>query len=120
MRGMNRVMLIGRLGRDPETRYTKKGTPVTNLSVATSYTRKDQSGLPTEQTEWHRVTVWGKQAEVCGEYLNKGRLIYAEGRLSTRNWCDEKGNERKTTEIMASDIRFLDFKKPEQKHEEEE
>lgn len=113
MKGMNRVMIIGNIGRDPEIRYTKKGTPVTNLSIATNYSVKDENGLPSDQTEWHRVVVWGKQAEACQQFLNKGRLVYAEGRLATRTWNDQQGNEKKTTEIMASTVRFLDYKKQE-------
>lgn len=111
MKGMNRVMLIGHLGKDPELRYTKKGTPVTNLSIATNYTFKDDSGTPQEQTEWHNVVVWGKQAEVCQQFLNKGRLVYAEGRLVTREWNDSEGKPKKTKDIMASTVRFLDSKK---------
>lgn len=111
MKGMNRVMLIGHVGKDPEIRYTKKGIPVTNLSIATNYTLKDENGTPNEQTEWHRVVVWGKQAEICQEHLTKGKLVYTEGRLTTRSWNDQQGNEKKTTEIMASTVRFLDSKK---------
>lgn len=114
MRGMNRVMLIGHLGQDPELRYTKKGTPVTNLNIATNHSFKDESGTLQEQTEWHRVVVWGKQAEACQQFLSKGRLVYAEGRIATREWNDNKGNPRKTTDIMASTIRFLDSKKKEE------
>lgn len=113
MKGMNRVMLIGNIGRDPEIRYTKKGTAVTNLSIATNYTFKDENGVPADHTEWHRVVVWGKQAEICKEYLTKGRLVYTEGRLATRAWNDQQGNPRKTTEIMASAVRFLDSKRKE-------
>lgn len=111
MRGMNRVMLIGHLGKDPEIRYTKKGTPVTNLSIATNYAFKKDDGLSEEQTEWHNVVVWGKQAEVCQQFLAKGRLVYAEGRIMTRTWNDDKGNEKRSKDIMASTIRFLDSKK---------
>ena len=113
MKGMNRVMLIGRIGRDPEIRYTKKGTPVTNLSIATNHSRKDENGLPSEHTEWHRVVVWGKQAETCQQYLSKGRLVYAEGRLVTRTWNDTQGNLKKSTDIMASTVNFLDSRKQE-------
>lgn len=114
MATMNRVMLIGRLGKDPELRYTKKGTPVTNLSIATNHTFKDDSGSMQEQTEWHRVVVWGKQAEACQQFLGKGRLVFAEGRIATREWNDNSGNPRKTTDIMASTVRFLDSKKKEE------
>lgn len=113
MKSLNRVMLIGHLGANPELRYTQKGTPVTNLNVATNYTIKRDGDLPEEQTEWHRVIVWGKQAEICQQYLTKGRLIYAEGRLSTRSWNDKEGNLKKSTDILASMIRFLDSKKKE-------
>lgn len=113
MKGMNRVMLIGHLGRDPETRYTKKGTPVTNFSIATNYNIKDENGFPTEQTEWHRIVAFGRLAEVCQEFLRKGKLVYTEGRLSTRSWNDQQGNEKKTTEIIASSVKFLEPKKQE-------
>lgn len=113
MRGMNKVMLIGHIGKDPELRYTKKGTPVTNLSIATNYSFKSESGSPEEHTEWHNVVVWGKQAEVCQQFLSKGRLVYAEGRLTTREWNDNSGNLKKTKDIMASTVRFLDSKKKE-------
>lgn len=111
MKGMNRVMLIGNLGKDPELRYTKKGTPVLNLNIATNYAFKDDSGSKQEQTEWHNVVVWGKQAETCQQFLSKGRLVYAEGRIVTREWDDKDGNKKKTKDIMASTIRFLDSKK---------
>lgn len=114
MKGMNRVMLIGHLGKDPELRFTKKGTPVTNLSIATNYTLKDDSGQPQEQTEWHNVVVWGKQAEACQQFLSKGRLVYAEGRIVTREWNDNEGKPKKTKDIMASTVRFLDSKKEEE------
>lgn len=114
MRGMNKVILIGHLGQDPELRYTKKGTPVTNLNIATNYTFKDESGSPQEETEWHRVVVWGKQAEACQQFLGKGRLVYAEGRIRTREWNDNQGNPKKSIDIMASTIRFLDSKKKEE------
>lgn len=114
MSSMNRVMLIGRIGKDPEVRYTKKGTAVTNLSIATNHTFKKEDGLPEEQTEWHNVVVWGKQAEVCQQFLSKGRLVYAEGRIATSEWNDDKGIPRKTTKIMASSVRFLDSKRKEE------
>ena len=113
MKGMNKVMLIGRIGKDPEIRYTKKGTPVTNLSIATNHIYKDENDLPSEQTEWHRVVVWGKQAEICNEYLTKGRLVYTEGQLVTREWNDQQGNLRKTKDIIASTVSFLDSKRKE-------
>ena len=113
MNGMNRVMLIGHLGNDPELRYTKKGTAVTNLRIATNYTIKDDNGAGEPQTEWHNVVVWGKQAESCQQYLNKGRLVYAEGRITTREWNDKEGNHQQAKDIMASTIRFLDSRRQE-------
>jgi len=105
---LNKVILIGRLGRDPELRYTPSGQPVANFSVATdeSYTNKD--GQRVERTEWHRIVVWGKQAEFCGNYLGKGRLVYVEGRLETRKWQDAQGQDRVTTEVRADRVLGLD------------
>ena len=105
---LNKVILIGRLGRDPEMRYTPSGQPVANFSVATdeSYTSKD--GQKVEKTEWHRIVVWGKQAEFCGNYLSKGRLVYVEGKLETRKWTDKDGAEKYTTEIKADRVLGLD------------
>ncbi len=105
---LNKVMLIGRLGRDPELRYTPSGQPVANFSLATdeSYTTKD--GQRVERTEWHRIVVWGKQAEFCGNYLAKGRLVYVEGRLETRKWQDNQGQDRTTTEVRADRVLGLD------------
>lgn len=108
MSSLNKVFLIGRLGADPEVRHTASGVAVASLSVATdeSYTSKD--GQKVEKTEWHRVVVWGKQAEFCGNYLRKGRLVYVEGKLETRKWTDKEGHERYTTEINAHNVRALD------------
>ncbi|HCF04622.1 MAG TPA: single-stranded DNA-binding protein [Desulfomicrobiaceae bacterium] len=105
---LNKVILIGRLGRDPELRYTPSGQAVANFSLATdeSYTTKD--GQRVERTEWHRIVVWGKQAEFCGNYLSKGRLVYVEGRLETRKWQDNQGQDRTTTEIRADRVLGLD------------
>lgn len=107
---LNKVLLIGRIGRDPEMRYTPSGQPVANFSMATdeSYTGKD--GQKVEKTEWHRVVIWGKQAEFVGNYLGKGRLIYIEGKLETRKWTDKDGAEKYTTEIKADKIVALDPK----------
>jgi len=107
MAGVNRVIILGNLGADPEMRYTGSGTAVANLRVATSrrYTTKDESAK--EDTEWHRVVVWGKQAESCKKYLAKGRKVYVEGRLQTRQWEDRDGNERYTTEIVAEQVQFI-------------
>lgn len=104
---VNRVLLVGRLGRDPEMRYTTSGTPVANFSVATSERWNSQSGERQERTEWHNIVVWSKLAEICNQYLTKGRLVYIEGRLQTREWEDRDGNKRRTTEVVASDMRML-------------
>jgi len=105
--GLNKVMLIGHLGADPEMRYTPNGQAVASLRVATSETWNDREGGKQERTEWHRVVVWGKLAELCNNYLRKGRQAYFEGRLQTRQWEDRDGNKRYTTEIVARDIGFL-------------
>ena len=105
---LNRVMLIGRLGRDPEMRYTSAGTPVTSFSLATDEFWKDQSGERQRRTEWHNIVVWSKLAETCNQYLTKGKLVYIEGRLQTREWDDRDGNKRKTTEIIASEMKMLE------------
>ncbi len=108
-RGINKVILIGNLGADPETRHTAGGSAVTNLSVATSEGWRDrQSGEMQEKTEWHRVVMFSKLAEIAGEYLRKGSKIYVEGRLQTRKWQDRDGNDRWTTEIVANDMQMLD------------
>ncbi|ENU7738477.1 single-stranded DNA-binding protein [Salmonella enterica] len=102
-RGLNKVQLIGHLGQDPEARYLPNGTAVTMLSLATSDTWKDkQTGEPKERTEWHRVVLYGKLAEVAGEYLRKGSQVYIEGELRTRKWTDQNGQERYTTEVVVS------------------
>ena len=111
MSGLNKVMLIGRLGSDPELRYTPDGTAVANFSIATSEEWKDKNtGEKKERTEWHRVVAWRRLGEICGEYLAKGKQIYVEGRIQTRSWEDKDGNKRYTTEIVASDIQFLGAK----------
>ena len=108
MAGINKVILIGRLGRDPEVRYTPDGTAVANFSIATSDEWKDKStGEKRERTEWHRIVAWRKLGELCGEYLSKGRQVYIEGRLQTRDWQDRDGNKRYTTEVIATDVQFL-------------
>lgn len=108
MAGINKVILIGRLGQDPEVRYTPDGTAVANFSIATSEEWKDKnSGEKRERTEWHRIVAWRKLGEICGEYLSKGRQVYIEGRIQTRSWEDKDGNKRYTTEIIASDVQFL-------------
>ena len=108
MAGINKVILIGRLGQDPEVRYTPSGVAVANFSIATSEEWKDKdSGEKKERTEWHRIVAWRRLGEICGEYLSKGRQVYVEGRLQTRSWDDRDGNKKYTTEIVASDVQFL-------------
>lgn len=105
--GVNKVLLIGRLGGDPEVRYTTNGGAVANFNLATNESWTDKNGQKQERTEWHRVVIWGKMAELCGQYLSKGRQAYVEGRLQTREWNDKEGNKRYTTEIIAQNIQFL-------------
>ncbi len=108
-RGINKVILIGNLGADPETRHTAGGSAVTNLSIATSESWRDrQTGEQQERTEWHRVVLFAKLAEVAGEYLRKGSKVYIEGRLQTRKWQDRDGNDRWSTEIVGNDMQMLD------------
>lgn len=104
---VNKVILIGRLGQNPELRHTPNGMAVCNFSVATNEVWRDKSGQKQERTEWHRVVVWGKQAELANQYLQKGRQVYLEGRLQTRQWQDKDGGKRFTTEIQVSNLRFL-------------
>ena len=106
--GVNKVFLIGNLGRDPEVRYTQGGTPVANFTIATTDKWRDQAtGEPKERTEWHRIVVWGKQAEIAGEWLRKGRQVFIDGSLQTREWTDRDGNKRYTTEIRAQNFQML-------------
>lgn len=105
---LNKVMLIGRLGADPELRYTQSGAAVASFNLATNETWNDSAGKKQEKTEWHRIVVWGKQAENCAKYLKKGRQAYVEGRLATRDWEDRDGNKRQTTEITAQTVQFID------------
>src|ERR671918_2561807 len=105
--GVNKVILIGNLGSAPEVRFTPGGQAVANFRIATSESWTDKSGQKQERTEWHRIVVWGKLAELCGEYLSKGRQVYVEGRLQTRQWDDRDGNKKYTTEVVASQITFL-------------
>jgi single-strand DNA-binding protein len=108
-RGINKVILIGNLGADPEVRYTTSGGAVANLRLATSESWKDkQTGENREQTEWHRLVMFGRLGEIAGEYLKKGSKIYVEGRIQTRKWQDRDGNDRYTTEIVANDMQMLD------------
>jgi single-strand DNA-binding protein len=107
-RGINKVILIGNLGRDPEVRYTPDGTAVASFSIATSMEWTDKgSGEKKERTEWHRIVAWRKLGEICGQYLSKGSQVYIEGRLQTRDWQDKDGNKRYTTEVVATDVQFL-------------
>ena len=108
MASVNRVILIGNLGRDPELRYTAGGQPVASFSVATNERWNDREGKPQERTEWHRIVVWGNQGENCANYLQKGRTVYIEGRLQTREWEDKEGQKRQTTEVVAQTVQFLD------------
>jgi single-strand DNA-binding protein len=110
MASVNKVILIGNLGKDPETRYMPNGDAVTNITVATTDAWKDKSGEKQEKTEWHRVTFYRKLAEIVGEYLKKGSQVYIEGRLETKKWTDKEGIERYTTEIIASDMKMLGSK----------
>ncbi|MFV8835788.1 single-stranded DNA-binding protein [Aquisalimonas sp.] len=108
-RGVNKVILIGNLGKDPEVRYSPSGAAVTNMTVATTDNWKDkQTGERQEKTEWHRVVFFGKLAEIAGEYLRKGAKVYIEGRLQTRKWQGQDGQDRYTTEIVGNDMQMLD------------
>jgi len=107
MASLNKVMLIGNLGKDPELRYTTSGQAVASFNLATSEKFKNKNGESEERTEWHRVTLWGKLAEIAGEYLAKGRTVYIEGRLQTRKWTDRDGNEKYTTEIVGDRMQML-------------
>ena len=107
---LNRIMLIGRLGSDPDLRYTQGGQPVCSLRIATDESYTDKNGNRVEVTEWHRVIAFQRTAENCNQYLSKGSLVYVEGRLSTRKWKDQNGQDRYTTEIRAERVQFLDRK----------
>jgi single-strand DNA-binding protein len=104
---VNKVILVGNLGKDPEVRYTQTGSAVANFSIATSEQWNDRDGKKQERTEWHNIVVWGKQAEHCGQYLSKGRQVYIEGSIRTRSYDDKSGNKRYITEIVAQRIQFL-------------
>ena len=108
---LNRVMLIGRLGQDPKLTYTPSGSPVANFTMATDESFTDKSGQKQERTEWHRVVVWSRQAEMVANYLSKGRMVFVEGKLQTREWEDQNGQKRYTTEVVASRVQFLDSQK---------
>lgn len=105
---LNKVMLIGNLAADPELRYTQNGTPVASFRIATTEKWKDQDGQAQEQTEWHNIVAWRRLAEICDEHLSKGAKVYIEGKLQTRKWQDQHGNDRYKTEIIASEMKMLD------------
>jgi len=107
MGSVNKVILVGNLGADPELKYTPSNRPVCNLSIATNEVWKDKSGQKQEKVEWHRVNVWGDQAEHCSKYLAKGRMVYVEGKLQTRKWQDKEGKDRYSTEVVADRVVFL-------------
>ncbi len=107
MASVNKVILIGNLGRDPEVRYTQNGTAVANFTLATNEAWTDKGGERQERTEWHRIVVWGKQAEIVREHLSKGKQVYVEGSLQTRQWDDREGHKRQTTEVKASRVVML-------------
>jgi single-strand DNA-binding protein len=107
MSGVNKVILVGNLGANPEMRFTQGGQAVANLRIATTERWTDRNGQRQEATEWHRVVVWGKQAEIVGQYLTKGRQVYIEGRIRTRQWQDQTGQKRYTTEIVAQSVQML-------------
>ena len=110
MSSLNKVMLIGRLGRDPETRYTSGGQGVCNFTLATDESYKDRAGERQKKTTWHNIVVWGKQAEIAQQYLKKGSLVYLEGKIQTRQWDDKEGQKRTTFEIVSSTFTMLDSK----------
>ena len=114
MAGINKVILVGRLGKDPETKFTPNGVAVTSFTIATSEEWKNKdTGEKNSKTEWHRIVTWNRLAEICGEYLSKGSQIYIEGRLQTREWEDRDGNKKYTTEIIAQSMQMLDSPKKE-------
>jgi single-strand DNA-binding protein len=114
---VNKVILVGRLGKDPEVKYTQTGVPVARFTLATDESWKDQSGEKQQRTEWHNIVAWRKLAEICGQYLNKGKLVYVEGRLQTRSWEDKEGNKRYTTEIQADNLVMLSARTEETRQE---
>lgn len=110
MSSVNKVILIGRLGKDPDIRRTSSGTPVASFSLATSERYNDRNGQKQEKTEWHNIVVWNKLADLAGQYIKKGSFVYIEGKLQTRSWDDKNGNKRYTTEIIGNVLQFLDSK----------
>jgi single-strand DNA-binding protein len=107
MASVNKVIIVGNVGRDPELRYTQSGQPVASFSIATNERFKDRDGNWKDRTEWHRIVAWARLAEICGEYLRKGSQVYVEGRIQTRDWEDKEGNKRQTTEIIALSMQML-------------
>lgn len=107
MAGINKVILVGNLGNDPEMKYTTGGQAVARFNIATSESWTDKSGQKQERTEWHKIVVWGKLGEICGKHLAKGRQAYIEGKLQTRQWEDKEGQKRYTTEVVAATVQFL-------------
>lgn len=107
MAGVNKAILIGNLGRDPELRYTQSGQAVANFTLATTERFQNRNGERDERTEWHKIVAWGRTAELCAQYLSKGRTAYIEGRIQTREWEDREGQKRRTTEIQAQTVQFL-------------
>jgi single-strand DNA-binding protein len=107
MASVNKVILIGNLGRDPELRYTQGGQAVANFTMATTERFSTREGEKQERTEWHRVVAWGRTGELCAQYLSKGRSVYVEGRIQSREWEDKEGQKRRTTEIVATNVQFL-------------
>jgi single-strand DNA-binding protein len=107
MASVNKVILVGNVGRDPELRYTQGGQPVASFSIATNERFKDREGNWKDRTEWHRIVAWARLAEICGEYLRKGSQVYVEGRIQTRDWEDKEGNKRQTTEVVALSMQML-------------
>lgn len=107
---INKVTLIGRMGKDPDVRYTPDGAMVTNFSIATDEHWKDKNGEQVQKTEWHKIVTFGKLAEICGNYLKKGSLVFVEGKIQTRSWEDKEGVKKYTTEIVANEMKMLDSK----------
>jgi len=107
-KGINKAIVLGRLGSDPDVRHTPGGSTVANFSVATNRSWKNKDGQMVDETEWHRIVVWGRLAEICKEYLRKGSQVYLEGRIQTRDWEDQNGQKRYTTEIVANEMQMLD------------
>lgn len=108
---LNKALLIGNLGNEPELKYTQSGAAVCEFSIATTKNWKDNTGTKQEHTEWHRIAVWGKRAETCGQYLSKGKQVYVEGEIKTQKWQDKDGKDRYTTSIQAYDVKFLSSNK---------